>query len=306
MCDAIRTQDLCYRAGSHFQLDHVSLVVPEGAIFGFLGANGAGKSTTLRLIMGMLRPRSGEISVLGHSVPKDMAPVLARTGYVPERPHLYRHLTVNESMAVHRGFHPTWDEEIARRLLLRFSLEPKQPLRALSKGELGKLLVLQAVAQRPDLLVLDEPTDGLDPVVRRDLYEAIVEYVADSGATVLLSSHLIHELERVCDHMAMIDRGRIVEQGAMERFRNGIRALRVRGRVEPLVPFPFEVLRKDPSGREGEEIWLVRGWTEDMSQIFETNAGNALDEVSSFDLETGFVELLRAARSSEPAETVEV
>ena len=300
MSDAIRTRDLCYRAGSHFHLDSVSLAVPEGAIFGFLGANGAGKSTTLRLLMGMLPARSGEISVLGHAVPDDLPTVLARTGYVPERPHLYRHLTVGESMAVHRGFHPGWDGSEAENLLERFSLQRNQPIRSLSKGEVGKLLVLQAVAQRPDLLVLDEPTDGLDPVVRRDLYEAIVDYVADSGATVVLSSHLVHELERVCDHMAMIDGGRIVEQGTMERFRTGIRTLRVTGAVSTLVPFPFQVLRRDPTGRIGEELWLVRGWTDDMSQIFETPSGNALREVSGFDLETGFVELLRSARSPEP------
>lgn len=296
MSEAIRVSNLRYRPGPGFAIEDLSFTVPQGSIYGFLGANGSGKSSTIRMLMGMTRPDGGSIQVLGRHVPDQMPEVLARVGYVPERPHLYRRLTVAQCLKIHGGFFPSWDALEASRLLERFGLNPNLPIQRLSKGEVGKLMILQALAQRPKLLVLDEPTDGLDPVVRRDLYEAVMEYVADGDITVFVSSHLVHELERVCDRIAVLDHGALVEEGPIEAFKAGIRRLRISGYASaPPAGMPFRILRRDPGpGGNGEE-WLVMGWEDPMAQVFEASTVE-LTDVMAFDLETGFVELLRANR----------
>jgi ABC-2 type transport system ATP-binding protein len=169
--------------------------VPSGSIYGFLGPNGSGKTTTIRLCLGLLRAGRGTIHVLGHAIPRDTYRMFARVGYVPERPHLYRALTVRETLDYHAAFHARWDAAGAVELMRSFELPAETPVNRLSKGETGKLLMLLALAQRPDLLVLDEPTDGLDPVARRDVLMALIDFVSESGATVFISSHLVHELE---------------------------------------------------------------------------------------------------------------
>ncbi|MGE3618226.1 MAG: ABC transporter ATP-binding protein, partial [Gemmatimonadales bacterium] len=169
MSEAIRFDGVSYDPGGGFAIRGLDLVVPEGSIYGFLGPNGAGKTTTIRLLMGLLDPAGGRITVLGHPYPSGTVAALGGIGYVPERPHLHPFLTVGESLALHRAFHPGFDQSWADRLLDQFGVPRGRRLSRLSKGEMGKLLVLQALCQRPRLLVLDEPTDGLDPVVRRDV-----------------------------------------------------------------------------------------------------------------------------------------
>jgi ABC-2 type transport system ATP-binding protein len=156
-------------------------------------------------------------------------------------------------------------------------------------------MMLLALAQRPDLLVLDEPTDGLDPVVRRDILTALLDYVAQHSATVFVSSHLIHELERICDWVAVMDRGRLVSELPMERFRAGIKRLRVAGAPPDIGALPFTLLARETNG--GVESWVVSGWRSDMTAYFDGHTAT-LREVIDLDLEDGFVELLRAARLS--------
>src|SRR5688500_14312861 len=157
MSIAIETRGLTYRTGKGFELRDVDLNVPAGALYGFLGPNGSGKTTTIRLLLGMLRPNAGSISVLGSSVPQDAPRVMARTGYVPERPHVYPMLTVEEAMRYHASFYPSWDWKWAEELAATFALTRRSKIASLSKGESGKLLMLLALAQRPELLILDEP-----------------------------------------------------------------------------------------------------------------------------------------------------
>ena len=199
MSHAVEIRDLHYRAGKNFEIRELGLRVPTGSLYGFLGPNGSGKTTTIRLMLGLLRPLRGTITVLGASVPRDIPRILARTGYVPEQPHLYTSLTVDEALRFHAVFYPTWDGTWANELVGHFQLDRGRRLSQLSKGEMGKLEMLLALAQRPELLVLDEPTDGLDPVVRRDVLAALLDYVSQQNATVFISSHLVHELERICD-----------------------------------------------------------------------------------------------------------
>ena len=291
---AIETRDLNYRVGRHFELREVNLKVREGAIYGFLGPNGAGKTTTIRLLLGLLRAQSGSISVLGEQVPKNVHKALAMTGYVPERPHLYPYMTISQSLGYHAAFFRSFDPGYADELLDTFGLTPDARLAHLSKGEMGKVHMLLVLAQRPRLLILDEPTDGLDPVARRDVLTALLDFCSQGTATVFISSHLVHELERICDWVGVLDRGRLVVELPMHSFKQGIKRLRV-GRPPSLIgDTPFVLLLREQTTMD--EIWVVRGWQAPMVQWFE-GAGAELKEIVDLDLEEGFVELLRASRT---------
>jgi ABC-2 type transport system ATP-binding protein len=166
----------------------------------------------------------------------------------------------------------------------------------MSKGETGKLLLLLALSQRPDLLVLDEPTDGLDPVVRRDVLSAILDYVSETNATVFISSHLVHELERICDWVGVMDNGRLVAELPMLQFKNGIKRLRIEDAPDSLEKIPFTLLsRHSDNGSGSTETWIVRGWEPPMRHYFD-GVGATVRDVIDLDLEEGFVELLRASR----------
>ena len=292
--DAIRLSDVNVSLGRSFALRNMSLSVPRGSIYGFLGPNGAGKTTTIRTMLGFLRPASGSVNVLGYEIPREAPRALARLGYVPERPHLYKSLTVKESIGFHSAFYPSWDASWAEELRRTFQLESSARISRLSKGETGKLMMLQALAQRPELLILDEPTDGLDPVVRRDVLSALLDYVAQAGSTVFISSHLVHELERICDWVGVMEGGRLIAEMPMQSFREGIKRLRVSRAPAAFPSAPFALLARDATLGNVEE-WVVRGWQEPMRFWFE-GIGAELKDVLDLDLEESFVELLRSAR----------
>ncbi|HYV99022.1 MAG TPA: ABC transporter ATP-binding protein [Gemmatimonadaceae bacterium] len=297
MTAAIRLQGVDYRASKEFAIRDLALNVPRGAVYGFLGPNGSGKTTAIKLMLGMLEAEHGTIDVLGHDIPRSTHLALAKVGYVPERLHLWMHLTVEEAMRVHASFYATWDQARADALRNQFGLRPSQPIFALSKGEAGKLMMLLALATQPELLVLDEPTDGLDPVVRRDVLEALVEYVGDNQATVLISSHLVHEQERICDWVGVLDGGKLVAEMPMQEFRSGIKRIRVRGAPRAPDAAPFTLLSRDDQFGRGE-TWVVRGW-QDAHAGWLSQSGASVSEVESLDLEESFVELLRSGRSAQ-------
>jgi ABC-2 type transport system ATP-binding protein len=298
MSFAIETRDLRFSLGKTFHVSKLEMHVPRRSVYGFLGPNGAGKTTTIRLLLGLLKPLDGSITVLGQAMPDNYPDVLARTGYVPERPHVYPSLTVDEAIRLHRAFYPTWDQRWADELQRQFLLDSSRRVGALSKGEAGKLLMLLALSQRPELLVLDEPTDGLDPVVRRDILAAVLEYVTDSEATVLISSHLVHELERICDWVGLMDGGRLVAELPMQEFKSGLKRLRVVSPPGDLTSPPFTLLARERNNGAVEQ-WLVRGWEPRMHEYL-TSVGASVREVVDLDLEEGFVEMLRSSRARKP------
>lgn len=303
MTSAIEFEGVCWRPGKSFALKDLTLSVPEGSIYGFLGPNGSGKSSSIRILMGMLKPDSGGVRMLGGKVPKELPRVLQQVGYVPERPHLFKQLTVQEAVEFHRSFYPGWDRVWADGLLDRMELDPCQPIKRLSKGQVGKLMFALALGSRPRLLVLDEPTDGLDPVVRRDIVTSLVDYVSQEGATVFISSHLVHELERICDWVGVIDNGSLVAELRMDDFKSTIKRLRLEG--TPNVPppdIPFALLdRMAPNGVSPMETWVVWGW-EPLHREQLAHTGIHVREVIDLDLEEGFVALLRATRTRKAEE----
>jgi len=303
MSNAIEMTGVGWKAGKAFELKDVNLRVPTGSIYGFLGPNGSGKTTTIRMFTGLMKPDHGDIRVLGHEVPREMPWILSHVGYVPERPHVYPALTVAETIRYHSSFYERWDANWAEQLVHRLELDHRRKISRMSKGETGKLLLLLALAQRPSLLVLDEPTDGLDPVVRRDVLTAVLDYVSESGATVFISSHLIHELERICDWVGVLDHGRVVAELPMQSFKNGIKRIHVSGAPDEPGDTPFVLLsRSNGHMPTAAETWIVRGWQDPMRHYFD-GVGATVRGVVDLDLEEGFVELLRASRPNHHEES---
>jgi ABC-2 type transport system ATP-binding protein len=220
--------DLSRSFGSKRVLDRVSLRATAGQVYGLVGANGAGKTTLIRHLLGLLRAHAGSVRVFGLDPVRDPVGVLSRVGYLSEERELPEWMRVDELMAYTHAFHPTWDASYARELLESFGLDPAKKVKALSKGMRAQAGLIAAVAHRPQLLILDEPSSGLDVVVRRDVLDAIVRTVADDGRTVLFSSHLLEEVERMSDHVTMLDGGRVTLSGALDDVRRGYRRSRVR------------------------------------------------------------------------------
>jgi ABC-2 type transport system ATP-binding protein len=224
----ISVSELTRRFGPKTALDSVSVSMPRGAVYGLVGANGAGKTTLIKHVLGLLRAQSGSVRVFGLNPVTDPVGVLSRIGYLSEENDLPGWMRVDELIRYSRAFYPAWDDVYAEELRQAFALDPSAIVKNLSKGQKARVGLLIALAHRPELLVLDEPSSGLDPIVRRDILGAVIRTIADEGRTVLFSSHLLGEVEQVADHVTMINRGKIVLSAALETIRE---MHRVDGRV---------------------------------------------------------------------------
>ncbi len=224
----IRVEGLTRRFGHTVALDGLSLNVPRGAVFGVVGANGAGKTTLIRHLLGLYRPQAGTVRVFGLDPVRDPVGVLSRVGYLSEENDLPPWMRVADLLRYVRAFYPGWDDAYAESLRATFAIDPAARVRELSRGQKARTGLLVALAYRPELLVLDEPSTGLDPLARRDILAAVLRTVADEGRTVIFSSHLLDEVERVSDHVALLDRGRVVVQGPLDEVRGGHHVLTVR------------------------------------------------------------------------------
>lgn len=206
----------------------IDLRVPEHSICAFLGQNGAGKSTTLRMLMGMIRPTSGTGRIFGLPIDheSDSVRIRERTAFVAEDKRLYDYMSVAQIIRFTRSFFPRWRDDVERSLLERYELPPDRKIRRLSKGMRTKLALLLAFARGSDFLILDEPTEGLDPVSIEQVLQTIVALVAE-GTTVFFSSHQIAEVEQIADHVVMIDHGQIVLDAPMDSVKNEYRHVQV-------------------------------------------------------------------------------
>ena len=211
----IAVTNVMRRFRTKLALDDLSLEVTAGQVFGLVGANGAGKTTLIKHILGLYAPMHGTVRVFGRDPVTDPAAVLSRIGFLSEDRDLPLWMRVEELIRYSAAFYPKWDARYAERLRDQFQLDPRAYIKHLSRGELAKAGLLVALAHRPELLILDEPSSGLDPLVRREMLEAIVRTVADEGRTVFFSSHLLDEIERVSDRVAMMAQGRVVLQGEL-------------------------------------------------------------------------------------------
>src|SRR5687767_6803315 len=223
----VDVNDLSRSFGSKRALDGVSFHATAGQVYGLVGANGAGKTTLIKHLLGLLRAATGSVRVFGLDPVREPVRVLGRVGYLSEERELPEWMRVDELMAFTQAFHPTWDASYARELLETFGLDPAKKIKELSKGMRAQAGLVAAVAHRPKLLILDEPSSGLDALVRRDILDAIVRTVADDGRTVIFSSHLLDEVERMSDHVTLIHQGRVTLSGGLDEVRGAYHRSRV-------------------------------------------------------------------------------
>ncbi len=226
--------------GRTLALDDVSLTSTRGTVLGLVGENGAGKTTLIKHLLGLLKAQTGSVRVFGMDPVAQPAQVLGGIGYLSENRDLPEWMSVAQLKRYTQAFYPKWDETFADELQSTFELDARQPIRRLSRGQKARAGLLAALAHRPDFLILDEPSSGLDPVVRHDILTAIVRTVADEGRNVLFSSHLLDEVQRVSDCVAMVHHGRIVLSGPLDDILAAHRHLVMRftepPQQQPVVP----------------------------------------------------------------------
>jgi len=282
----------------YFSLQGFDLHLPLGQIMGLVGPNGAGKSTTIRLLMGLIAPEAGVIEVLGYRVPEHVALAKRDVAFVSEDMRLYGAATLEWHMRLIASIFPNWDEVYARQLLKRFNLHPEQPVRGLSRGEHTKAMLLLALARRPRLLVLDEPTAGLDPVARHELLTELMEIVRDDSRSILLSSHNTLDVERICDQIAFLDRGRLVAASDKETFLERWRRLLLDVPAGVTLPRLADVVELSSSARLATVT--TNNYQPSIQAAFE-NAGARVHEVQRMSLEEIFVASVMRSREEAAA-----
>jgi ABC-2 type transport system ATP-binding protein len=278
---------LSRRFGDKTALDEVSLTIPRGGVFGLIGGNGAGKTTLIKHILGLLKVQSGMVRVFGQDPIANPVGTLGRIGYLSEDRDLPNWMRVGELMRYTQAFFPNWDEAYAQELRIAFDLDPAAKIKNLSRGQRARAGLLVALAHRPELLVLDEPSSGLDPVVRRDILGAIIRTIADEGRTVLFSSHLLDEVERVADHVAIIHQGRIILTAPMDEIKETHRRVTLRF-GQPLDRPPALVGTLSYAGQGSEWTYICSGESDQLRSAAEAIGASVVGD-SALSLDEIFV-----------------
>ena len=267
--------------GAFKALDDLTLTVPKGAVYGLVGPNGAGKSTAIRHMTGVYRPDSGEITLGGRPVYENPA-VKQTIGYIPDEIFYFPSATLEEMRKFYRGLYPNFDNDLFERLYDVFQLPKKTPIRRFSKGMQKQAAFHLTVCTRPEVLILDEPVDGLDPVMRRQVMSLILSDVAEHGTTVLISSHNLRELEDVCDHVGIMDHGKMLLERSLADMQGSTHKVQLVGDL----PEGLDVLHESASGRL--KTFIVRGAAWEISQKI-TAANPAYFDLLPLSLEEIFI-----------------
>jgi ABC-2 type transport system ATP-binding protein len=269
-----------------FTLDNIHLKVPEGEIMGLIGPNGAGKSTTIRILMGLVRQDAGEVRALGRSMPTEQVAAKWEIGFVSEDMRLYESMTLAWHMRFIQSIYASWDAAYAQLLLKRFDLRAEQKIKSMSHGQRVKATLLLALARKPRLLVLDEPTTGLDPVARHEILRELTGVMAEDGRSILFSSHNTQDIEQISDRITFIDRGRVIDSMDKEVYLDRWRRLRLeapQGVRLPALPGIIDV-RQD--GRLA--VATANAFVPELASAYES-AGVRVQRVESMTLEEIFV-----------------
>jgi ABC-2 type transport system ATP-binding protein len=293
----VRFEDVWRSFGGRPALEGLAFTVPRGSITALLGPNGAGKTTALKCLVGLLRPDRGRITVLGREVGRLDARTREALGYLSERQALDPRLTVRQLIEFARALNPRWDDALAADLLRRLELPPGATVGALSQGGARKLGLLIALAPRPELLVLDEPAANLDAAVRREFLETVLDLFRGQGMTVLLSTHLLHDVERLADRVALLEAGRLRVEDTLDGLKERVKAIRVIGNgAAPLPPFRVPgLLRERRAGREA--LLTIEGFDERTLPALREQTAAAL-EVVDLPLEDIFIAYASAPREA--------
>ena len=277
----VEVKNLTKTFGGFTALKELNMTIPKGAVYGLVGPNGAGKSTLIRHIAGIYRPDSGEITIDGEAVWENPN-AKAKLGYIPDDLFFFKSATIEDMRRYYRGLYPSFDDELFQRLGEKFDLPRKSPIRKFSKGMKKQAAFWLTVACRPELLVLDEPVDGLDPVMRRQIMGLILADVAEHGTTVLVSSHNLRELEDICDHVGILDKGQMLLERSLSDMQGGTVKVQFVGEV----PDGLNILHRTDIGKL--RTIVVRATAQDAEAVFE-RAALPFYEVLPLSLEEIFI-----------------
>jgi len=290
---ALEADKLTKRFGNTAAVDQLDLTVPTGSIFGLLGVNGAGKTTLIRMAMGHLHPTAGRLTVLGAEPRNCTDAVRTRIAYVSENMNLPAHMTPEKAARFNASVYKQWDSKLADKLLDDFALRGAGPFKTLSKGQKRKVCILLAICQNPDLLIMDEPAAGLDVVARRDFLDQVLDMACKPGRTVLVSSHLLSDLERVVDRLTIIDKGKALLTGDLDDLKEGIRKIHLPAALsEQHLREYFQLIRfEQPT--PAETLATVTDFTQEKLARLAASHPQAKDaRIIPLNLEDIFVELV--------------
>ena len=267
--------------GTFKALDDLTLTVPKGAVYGLVGPNGAGKSTAIRHLTGVYRPDCGEITMDGQPIYENIA-IKERIGYIPDEIFYYPSASLEEMRKFYKGMYPKFDDRLFERLYDVFELPKKGPIRRFSKGMQKQAAFHLSICCKPDVLILDEPVDGLDPVMRRQVWSLILSEVAKDETTVLIASHNLRELEDVCDHVGIMDHGKMLLERSLADMQGNTTKLQIVGEV----PEGLEILHENSNARL--KTVIVRGSAEEVAARVQA-ANPAYFDVLPLSLEEIFI-----------------
>jgi ABC-2 type transport system ATP-binding protein len=276
-----------------FTLDNIHLELPQGQIMGLIGPNGAGKSTTIRILLGLVHQDRGQVRVLGHRMPAEQVAAKWDIGFASEDMRLYEGMTMEWHMNFIRSIYPSWDAPYAQQLLKRFGLRAEQKIKGLSHGQRVKATLLLVLSRRPKLLVLDEPTTGLDPVARHEILRELTAVMTDEGRSVLFSSHNTQDVEQISDRITFIDRGRIIDSMDKEAYLDRWRRLRLEvplGIELPALPGIIDVRQ---TGRLA--VATANAFVPDLANAYE-HTGARVQSIETMTLEEIFVANVERSR----------
>ena len=294
---AIETTLLSKRYRKTPAVTDLDLRIPAGSTFGFIGPNGAGKSTTIRMLMGMLRISGGEARVLGFDPKLDAVSIKQHVGYVPELQFIYRWMRVHEAIGFCRSLYDTWNDELCADLVRQFDLDENKRVKQLSKGMVVKLALLLAVAHEPELLILDEPMAGLDPIAREEVLDGVLQSICDRGCTILFSSHTLSDVQRMADRVGIIDEGRLLVDCAVDELLGSTKRIRA-------VLTDGSTPSRPPDGtiwqRTEKREWLVtvKDFKDSTAEQIRGTNGVENVEVIDLSLEDIFKDYIRGRRAS--------
>ena len=266
-------------------LDGLNIHVPKGAVYGLVGPNGAGKSTVIRHLAGIYRQDSGQVLIDGQPVYENPE-IKGRIAYIPDDIFFYTQATINDMMKFYRSVYPRFSPERFEKLEELFNLDRKQPMRKLSKGMQKQAAFWLAMSQCPEVVILDEPVDGLDPVMRRQVWSALLADVAENGTTVLVSSHNLRELEDVCDHVGIMNHGQMLVERSLSALQDNIVKIQLAFADGGKLPEGLEILHRSSTGRLQQLI--LRGSAEELTAKLSA-AGPLFLDVVPLNLEEIFI-----------------
>lgn len=294
---AIELESVSKQFDGTLAVDDLSISIQQGSTFGLIGPNGAGKSTTIKMLMGLISPNAGTVRVLGRDVADEPLEVRQRVGYVPELHFMDRWMRVDQVIGFCRSAFATWNDETCREMLDRFELPGDKKVKHLSKGMLVKLSLVLAVSHEPEMLILDEPMAGLDPVAREEFLDGVLRTVCDKGQTVLLSTHSLDDIQRVADTIGFLYKGRLLVQSKVDELLARTKRLRATlTNGSPPETLPAGVIWQQVEGRS----WsiTVADFTPEVVQEIGSLDGVDHVEVIEIGLEDLFKDFVRGQRST--------